>query len=530
MKALSPELLHELAALLKERVGLHIRRDSLPALRLAVSARFEELAPAVPDGAAYLALLRSPDCDDELRRLLPLVTVGKTSFFRDERQFAALAALMPGLLARPRGGGRPAAIWSAGCATGEEPYSIAMTAAEAGAAPAHVEILATDVNPEAVAAAARGEFDTRRVRDIPADVLARHFDRDGERYHVRASLRRLITAIRPHNLVASAFPRPADGGWDVIFCRNVIIYFDTPTTQQVLERFHDALAPGGYLFLGYSESLFRLFEGFELTEIAGAFVYRRPETATRAFLPVPLRLRPTPPPGMPLPYATDALPSAPPSLGRAGAEAPVRPLAIDAGRGRTARPALTPVHHLVPPGAPPATGSPPLAPQEFLDAAIALVGEGRFGAARELLERLLERGGEDLAVRLTLANLYGVLRQPDRARECYVAALGLEPLSAEAHLFYGIHLLATAEVEGAAQELSRALFLDPDLALAHYYLGRCREGQRDAQRARLSYRNAIEACRRLPDGSRQAFLGHYPDLPEDASTFARAAAYALAAL
>jgi chemotaxis protein methyltransferase CheR len=172
----------------------------------------------------------------------------------------------------------------------------------------------------------------------------------------------------------------------------------------------------------------------------------------------------------------------------------------------------------------------PLAPQEYLDGAVALFSEGRFGAARELLEHHLEHNGEGLAVRLTLANLYGVLRQHDRARECYQAALAVEPLSAEAHLFYGIHLLSQAEADGAAQELSRALFLDPDLALAHYYLGRCREAQRDPQRARLAYRNAIEANKRLPGGKRQAFLGYYPDIPEDGAAFARAAEYALAAL
>ena len=113
---------------------------------------------------------------------------------------------------------------------------------------------------------------------------------------------------------------------------------------------------------------------------------------------------------------------------------------------------------------------------------------------------------------------------------CYQAALALEPLSAEAHLFYGIHLLSQAEADGAAQELSRALFLDPDLALAHYYLGRSREAQRDPQRARLAYRNTIEALKRLPSGKRQAFLGYYPDIPEDGAAFARAAEYALAAL
>jgi chemotaxis protein methyltransferase CheR len=501
--AVPTELLVELAALLKERVGLHIRQDSYSALKIALAARLEELAGKVGDAAAYLRLLRSEQGDEELRRLLPLVTVGKTSFFRDDRQFRALDALLPNLIARVRAGGRRIAVWSAGCATGEEPYSIAMALAEAGAEAEQVELLATDVNPEAVAYAAHGNYDGRRVREIPAPLLERHFDRDGDRFVVRASLRRYITAIRPHNLVSSVFPRPADGGWDVIFCRNVIIYFDTPTTQQVLTQFHAALAPGGTLFLGYSESLFRLFDGFELTEVAGAFLYRRPE----------VRMTPLPGPRPSRPRPAMPLPSAPPQVKHV-------PIA------RTPPPRLD----FGPAAAPPPDPSPPLAPQEFLDGAVALFAEGRFGAARELLERLLEQRGEDLAARLTLANLYGVLRQPDRARASYLAALRLEPLSAEAHLFYGIHLLSIGEPEPAAEELARALFLDPDMTLAHYYQGRCREAQRDPDRARLAYRNALEAYRRRPDGQRQAFLGYYPDLPEDGAAFARAAEYALAAL
>jgi chemotaxis protein methyltransferase CheR len=505
VRSIIPDDLLALAALLKERVGLHIRQDGQPALRIAVAARLEELPELAPDSTRYLALLRSAGGDEELRRLLPLVTVGKTSFFRDERQFRALEAILPGLLARANAGGRRVAIWSAGCATGEEPYSIAMTAAEAGAGPEELEILATDVNPEAVAFAARGSYEPRRVREVAEPFLSRHFDRDGDRFHVRAGLRRLITAIRPHNLVSGAFPRPTDGGWDAIFCRNVIIYFDTPTTQQVLSQFHEALAPGGYLFLGYSESLFRLFEGFELTEVAGAFLYRRPEGPARsgAWRPAPGQARPH---LVPMPAALPPV-----------RHLPVPPL----------EPSRTPVP--LPPEAY-APSAPPLAPQEYLDGAVALFADGRFGAARELLERQLEKGGEDLAVRLTLANLYGVLRQPDRARTCYLAALALEPLSAEAHLFYGIHLLTAGEVDAAALELARALFIDPDLTLAHYYLGRCREAQKDVQRARLAYRNALEAYRRRPEGKRQAFLGYYPDIPEDGSAFARAAEYALAAL
>jgi chemotaxis protein methyltransferase CheR len=506
VKPISPDHLFELAALLKERVGLHIRKDGHSALRIAVAARLDVLA-AIPDTGAYLALLRSDSGDEELRQLLPLVTVGKTSFFRDERQFRALEAILPGLVGRAKSGGRRVSIWSAGCATGEEPYSIAMTAAEAGAGPENIEILATDVNPEAVAFAARGSYEPRRVREVPEPFLSRHFDREGDRYHVRAGLRRLIAAIRPHNLVSSIFPRPDDGGWDVIFCRNVIIYFDTPTTQGVLTQFHNALAPGGYLFLGYSESLFRLFEGFELTEVAGAFLYRRPESSVR---------------GVPVPPRTLARPHLVPTPAQ---PPPVRHLHLP-----PPEPCRTPVP--LPPEAyqPDAPQRQPLAPQEYLDGAVALFADGRFGAARELLERLIEKGGEDLAVRLTLANLYGVLRQPDLARDSYVKALALEPLSAEAHLFYAIHLLAAGAADDAALELSRALFLDPDLTLGHYYLGRCREAQKDAARARLAYRNAVEAFKRRPDGKRQAFLGFYPDLPEDGSAFARAAEYALAAL
>ncbi len=507
MIAVATELLVDLSALLKERVGLHIRQDGHSALKIALAARLDELKATVPDPAAYVRLLRSPDGDEELRRLLPLVTVGKTSFFRDERQFRALEALLPGLLARPRAGGRRITVWSAGCATGEEPYSIAMAAAEAGADGEQLEILATDVNPEAVAFAARGAYDTRKVREVPPSLLERHFDRDGESFHVRTHLRQLMAAIRTHNLVSTVFPRPADRGWDIIFCRNVIIYFDTPTTQGVLTQFHNALAPGGYLFLGYSESLFRLFEGFELTEVAGAFLYRRPEQ--------PLRIAPAP-------SRPRAVPSSPPPVRHLEVLArPARPLPIPADPARTVLGAR-------PPGAVPV--DPPLAPQEFMDGAVALFAEGRFGAARELLERSLETRGEDLSVRLTLANLYGTLRQTDKARDCYQAALQLEPLSAEAHLFYGVHLLSAGDTDGAALELSRALFLDPDLTLAHYYLGRCREAQRDADRARLAYRNALDAYRRRPAGKRQAFLGYYPDIPEDGASFARAAEYALAAL
>jgi chemotaxis protein methyltransferase CheR len=491
LPALESRHLAELAQLLKERVGLHVRPEAYGGLRLALGARFDELDGALRRPEVYLELLRSESGDEELRKLLPLVTVGKTSFFRDERQFTALARLLPDLLARRRCQGLPVRIWSAGCATGEELYSIAITAAEAGARVGESELLGTDVNPEAVAAAISGRFDSRRVRDLAPQRVAQWFEREPEGYRVRDEVQRMIAGFQVHNLVSPVYPRPREGLWDLVFCRNVIIYFDTHTTQQVLTRFREALAPGGYLFLGYSESLFRLFDGFELTEVSGSFLYRRPEATARR------------------PEVAE-----PAAAAHRYVPAPVQHLRLTPPSGTVRAIRAEPV----------------LAPQEILDAAVQLLNAGKFGAARDLLERSLVEQGDGLALRLTLANLYGILRQNDRAQENYQAAVALEPLSAEAHLFFGIHWLADGKLEAAALELSRALFLDPDLALAHYYLGRCREAQRDPHRARLSYRNAIEAFKRQPEGRRQAFLGYYPDLPEDGGTFARAAEYALAAL
>jgi chemotaxis protein methyltransferase CheR len=478
--AIRPEHLSELAALLQRRIGLDVRPGGLSALRLALEARSQELGPTFRGAEAYLKTLQSEAGEEELRQLLPLVTVGKTSFFRDERQFAAVAALLPDLLARRRAEGGAVSIWSAACATGEEIYSLGMSALEAGARPGDVELLGSDVNPRAVAAAAAGRFEARRMREVRADLRQRYFEREGEAYRARLELRQLVR-VQTHNLALGGYPRSRGGGWDLVFCRNILIYFDTATVQRALAWLRSSVAPGGLLFLGYSESLFRVFDGFELTEVAGAFLYRRPVGAARQ----PRR-------AVRAPHAS---------------RPPARP-------ARAAPPKVSPARTA----------------EEELARAAELLQEGHFVAARELLEGLQSRHPQDLALRLTLANLYSVLREPERAREGYEAALAIEPLHAETHLFYGVERLGAGDAEGAAQALSRALFLDPDLVIGHYFLGRCREAQRDVQRARLSYTNAIKAYQRNPGARRKPFLGYYPDLSEDGGALARSAAYALAAL
>lgn len=470
--ALDSAHLERLSRLLLERVGLQIRSDGWGSLRLAVAARLGS-RPTREEIDAWLHALERDEA--ELRRLLPLVTVGKTCFFRDERQFAALAELLPGLLLQARAERRRLSIWSAGCATGEEVHSLAMAALEAGADPAELEILGTDVNPAAVAFASGGRYPEQRLEGLSATRQLRFFTQADGVAVVQPRLREAIAGFRVHNLAEETYPLPAARLWDVIFCRNVLIYFNLQTTVRTLERFERALRPGGHLFLGYSESLFRIYDGFELVERAGSFFYRRPLA--------PRRPAPPPPPLAPIPER--------------------RP-------------------------APPPASPPPQQAQPSLQEIAALITAGRFHDARVALEERLRTAPEDVGARLTLGNLLALLRLPDEARACYEKAVELEPLRAEGHLLFGLHLLAEGDAAHAAAEISRALFLEPDLGLGHYFLGRCRERLGDLDGARRAYRNALGAFRGAQAPRR--FLGFYPDLPADDGPFASAAESALRAL
>lgn len=483
------EAVRALAKLLSERVGLRPAPENETGLRLALAARLAALGEG--EAAAYVRRLQQGDAQ-ELRALLPLVTVGKTEFFRDPAQHRALrGAILPELLAQARSERRALRLWSAGCATGEEPYSLAMLALELGASPEELELLATDVNPAAVAAAASGRFSAKRMRAVPEALAQRFWRADGEELLAGPALSACVR-FQVHNLAADAFPSPERGLWDLVVCRNVIIYFDALTAGRVVRGFFERLREGGILCLGYSESLFRAGVGFELAEVDGAFLYRRP-----------LECRPSPA-----------------AKGEAGGEAGERRSALPARALPTARPgAAPPLAELPPAELPPA--------REPLAAAAAEIEAGRFEEAVAGLRASLERAPGNLALLITLGNVLTVLRRGEEARAAYEAALAAEPLCREAHLFLGILCFeeGAARDEGAAREIGRALFLDPECALAHYYLGRLHERRADYPAARRAYRNAMEACR--APGARGPLLGYYPDLPEDPAVIGRAAGYAL---
>ena len=227
----------------------------------------------------YCTLIGEQDGLDERQKMLAALTTNVTRFFREPHHFDHLKAkVLPRLVAKARAGGR-VRIWSAGCSTGPEPYSIGMTLLEAlpEAVDLDVRILATDIDPNVVATAREGVYSEEAISPAPLDSRRRWFKPEkGQgaiRWRAGESLQSLIT-FRELNLVAQ--PWPMKGRFDAIFCRNVMIYFDEPTQRDVVANLTARLLPGGQLYIGHSERA-----SSEQTDLIsdGLTTYRRTEGA-----------------------------------------------------------------------------------------------------------------------------------------------------------------------------------------------------------------------------------------------------------
>ncbi len=223
--------------------------------------------------AEYLAVLDGPDAEAEHAALVNAITTNLTGFFRERHHFETLEReVLPGLIgAAGRGAARRLRIWSAGCSTGEEPFSIAMVAQRAmpDLAKWDARILATDIDTDVLAVGRAGCYDAARAEPIPPDLRLRYLERtDGQQFVMADTVKELVR-FRHLNLLG---PWPMRGWFDVVFCRNVVIYFDKPTQAALFERFAEILQPRGWLFIGHSETLFRVSDRFEN---AGRSTYRK---------------------------------------------------------------------------------------------------------------------------------------------------------------------------------------------------------------------------------------------------------------
>jgi chemotaxis protein methyltransferase CheR len=439
--------LEAVVRLLGERTGLHFppeRQDSAEqGIRRAMTRA------GVTDLDRYRALVGSDAVafDD----LIVELTVGETYFFREPAQFAFIQGVILPEIVRRLGPEHWVRAWSAGCASGEEAYSLAIVFALQGLV-GQAHLLATDVSRAALARGCRAAYSGWSLRGDGAHAAAPYLQRKKNLHILDDAIRRAVT-FEYLNLALAVYPSFATGTWgmDLILCRNVLIYFDRETLRAVALRLFESLAPGGWLVTASSDPPLDREAPFEPVVTDSGVFYRRPLE----------RVSPTPDFGIGDPAGgqfNDVSPS-PPAL-----TAPS-----------------------------PAQSSPPEGRSPTVDDARESFARGDYARAAELTRGLTTDAG---ACALRVRALSNV--ETARAEQACAAAAGHHPLAAEIHYLHAVLLLELGREEEAVRAVRRVVYLDRSLAVGHFTLGSILIRRGDQEGARRAYRNARDLCAARP--------------------------------
>lgn len=431
-----PDVVERAARRIEAETGLQFgaarRRDLENGLR-RMAAVCRDAGAGAADVAAWL--LDGPWNQDKADLCAHHLTVGETYFFREPRGFTLLCDYARARLAAdPRAGLR---LWSAGCCTGEEPYSMAIVLREAlpGLASEQVSILGTDLNPASLSHAREGLYRQWSFRGTDPELRARYFSPAGTGQFALAPAIRDQVRFAPLNLALAQYPSAANGtaGMDIIFCRNVMMYFSRSLMAQVIARLRACLADGGWLVVNPSEACGELFAGFSPTYYPDAVFYQKTEAAVPAIPP--------------------CAPSAPPKL---------RPLV----------PARLPaLRHPVSCEAAPLQAAPLAAPP----------AEEGPGAALAQADAL-DRAGAGSA-----------------ALNCLARAANQWPLARELHQAAARLALDQGQPAAARRHLQRLLYLDPDSVMGHYFDGVAQASLERRAGARRAFSQVAALLAPLPD-------------------------------
>ena len=268
---ITPEEYEQFRSLVYDESGISLGENKKSLVSSRLSKRLRQLG--LDRFSDYYELVTADRGGEEFTRMLDLISTNKTDFFRESKHFDFLReTVLPTLQNVKR-----VRIWSSACSSGEEPYTIAMTLMDGVQNPSQwdFKILASDISTRVLARAAAGLYDEERVQDVPPEVVRRHFLKgkgaQAGMIRVKPHLAAMIK-FRRLNLMDDTFPIKTP--LDVIFCRNVMIYFDRPTQERLVNKFYRYLKPGGYLFIGHSESLQWITHPFASK---GSTIYQKPE-------------------------------------------------------------------------------------------------------------------------------------------------------------------------------------------------------------------------------------------------------------
>jgi len=273
-EAVSDEDFQKVCDFLYRRTGMLFTASKRYYVQRRISDRMSFLK--ISSFPTYFAFLRS-DADGEIEKFINAFTVNETYFFREEHQLRCLSSDLLNERVRSKQKGETLRIWSVPCATGEEPYSIAMWLIEnwPDVDVQDIEIIGSDIDTECLAAARQGEFGQRALMRLSPALIAKYFVAAGkERWRILEDIRQSVQ-FTPINLMDRR-ETLSHGRFDVIFCRNVLIYFDEASRRVAAENLYESLVPGGFSCLGHTESMSRISPLFEVRRFADAIVYQRP--------------------------------------------------------------------------------------------------------------------------------------------------------------------------------------------------------------------------------------------------------------
>ncbi|HPE88607.1 MAG: protein-glutamate O-methyltransferase CheR [Spirochaetaceae bacterium] len=252
--------------LIYDESGIHFSATNRSILESRLRERLRENKLQTPQ--EYYAILVKDK--EELKVLLDSVTTNLTRFFRNQAHFDAIEHYVVPALLKMRQAERRIRVWSAGCSTGEEPYTIAMLLKELLPAGWKAEITASDISLKSLMVGKEGFYPETRIQGIPEPYLPKYLERRGNGYQVKDEVKSTIR-FDYHNLKNDSGQR----NLDVVFCRNVLIYFDEAAQKATIERFWEAMAPKSFLFIGHSESLFGMNTKFEFVKTDWACFYKK---------------------------------------------------------------------------------------------------------------------------------------------------------------------------------------------------------------------------------------------------------------
>ncbi len=468
--------LQRISQLVETHMGLDYPRDRWHVLSRALKKAASALG--FKDVRSFVQwLLEWPFAEKRSEVLAPFLTVGETYFFRDARLFEALEKhLLPGLLQERRANGRRLTIWSAGCASGEEPYSVAILLDRVvpDRSQWEITILGTDINESFLERANAGVYTEWSFRNVPEEIKERYFRQKGKDFEI---VRHIKDRVRFSylNLAKHPYPdhRTGTDEVDIVLCRNVLMYLTPKWQQLVVERFSRCLVKDGWLVVTSPETSCVVHDDLTLANVPGVAWFHKngakPLSAVPVFpaWPHPVFQPPgeSAPPPEPPPWV-QFVPEVP-------AEVPADP---------TAENPLEPEE-------------PPHPPKDHLLIGFTLYEQGEYAASIEKLIAALKndqlQDGESVAAMSLVARSYANLGVLDQALEWSERTLAADKLNSEFQFLHGTILQEKGDLEGAKRAFGKAIFLEPDFVVAHVSLSNLARIQGRTEEAKRHGRTAL---------------------------------------